>query len=48
MQAAKIDQTGRMPSLIGVFVGRRLILLVLSCHGSNVDIVAHRVLDIKV
>ena len=30
------DQTGRMPSLIRVFVGRTLILLLLSCHGSFV------------
>ena len=30
------DQTGRMPSLIRVFAGRTLILLVLSCRGSNV------------
>ena len=29
------DQTGRMPSLIWVFAGRTLILLVLSCRGSN-------------
>ena len=28
------DQTGRMPRLIWVFVGRTLILLVLSCRGS--------------
>ena len=28
------DQTGRMPRLIWVFVGRTLILLVLSCPGS--------------
>ena len=28
------DQTGRMPRLIGVFAGRTLILLVLSCRGS--------------
>ena len=28
------DQTGRMPSLIWVFVGRTAILLVLSCRGS--------------
>ena len=27
------DQTGRMPRLIWVFVGRTLILLVLSCRG---------------
>ena len=31
------DQTGRMPRLIWVFAGRTLILLVLSCRGSNVD-----------
>ena len=29
------DQTGRMPRLIWVFTGRALILLVLSCRGSN-------------
>ena len=29
------DQTGRMPKLIWVFVGRTEILLVLSCRGSN-------------
>ena len=29
------DQTGRMPRLIWVFAGRTLILLVLSCRGSN-------------
>ena len=29
------DQTGRMPRLIRVFAGRTLILLVLSCRGSN-------------
>ena len=29
------DQTGRMPRLICVFAGRKLILLVLSCRGSN-------------
>ena len=28
------DQTGRMPRLIWVFAGRRVILLVLSCRGS--------------
>ena len=28
-------QTGRMPRLIWVFAGRTLILLVLSCRGSN-------------
>ena len=28
------DQTGRMPRLIGVFAGRTVILLVLSCRGS--------------
>ena len=28
------DQTGPMPRLIGVFAGRTLILLVLSCRGS--------------
>ena len=31
------DQTGRMPRLILVFAGRTLILLVLSCRGSNLD-----------
>ena len=30
------DQTGRMPRLIWVFARRTLILLVLSCRGSNV------------
>ena len=30
------DQTGRMPRLIWVFAGRKLILLVLSCRGSCV------------
>ena len=30
------DQTGRMSRLIWVFAGRTLILLVLSCRGSNV------------
>ena len=30
------DQTGRMPRVIWVFAGRTLILLVLSCRGSNV------------
>ena len=30
------DQTGRMPRLIWVFAGRTLILLVLTCRGSNV------------
>ena len=30
------DQTGRMPRLIWVFAGRTLILLVLSCSGSNI------------
>ena len=30
------DQTGRMPRLIGVFAGRTVILLVLSCCGSNI------------
>ena len=29
------DQTGRMPRLIWVLAGRTLILLVLSCRGSN-------------
>ena len=33
------DQTGRMPRLIWVFPGRTLILLVLSCRGSNVNII---------
>ena len=31
------DQTGRMPRLIWVFAGRTVILLVLSCRGSNHD-----------
>ena len=30
------DQTGQMPRLIWVIVGRTLTLLVLSCHGSSV------------
>ena len=30
------DQTGRVPRLIWVFAGCTLILLVLSCHNSNV------------
>ena len=34
-RTAKTDQTGRMPRLIWVFAGRTLILLVLSCRGSN-------------
>ena len=29
------DQTGRMSRLIVVYAGRTLILLVLSCRGSN-------------
>ena len=29
------DQTGRMPRLIWVFAGRTLILLILSCRGSD-------------
>ena len=29
------DQTGRMPRLMWVFAGRTVILLVLSCRGSN-------------
>ena len=29
------DQTGRMPMLIWVFAGRTVVLLVLSCRGSN-------------
>ena len=29
------DQTGQMPRLIWVFAGRTLILLILSCRGSN-------------
>ena len=32
---AKTDQTGRMPRAIWVFAWRTLILLVLSCRGSN-------------
>ena len=31
------DQTGRMPRLIWVFAGRTLVLLVLSCRGSNLN-----------
>ena len=31
------DQTGRMPRLIWVFAGRTVILLFLSCRGSNLD-----------
>ena len=34
--SADSDQTRRMPRLIRVFAGRTLILLVLSCRGSNV------------
>ena len=33
-RTAKTDQTGRTPRLIGVFTGRTVILLVLSCRGS--------------
>ena len=33
------DQTGRMPRLIQVFAGHTLILLVLSCCGSNTSII---------
>ena len=33
------DETGRKPRLIWVFAGRTLILLVLSCHGSNIPTV---------
>ena len=32
------NQTGHMPRLIWVFAGCTLILLVLSCHGSNNDL----------
>ena len=32
------DQTGQMPRLICVFAGRTAILLVLSCHGSCIDV----------
>ena len=32
------DQTGQMPRLIWVFVGRTLILLVLSCRGSKAQL----------
>ena len=32
------DQTGRMPRLIWVFTGHTLILLVLSCRGSNISL----------
>ena len=35
MRTTKTDQTGRMPRLIWVFTARTLILLVLSCRGSN-------------
>ena len=31
------DQTGWMPRLIWVFIGRTLILLVLSCRGSFIE-----------
>ena len=34
------DQTGRMSRLIWVFAGRTLILLVLSCHGSNGSVIS--------
>ena len=37
------DQTRRMPRLIWVFAGRRLILLVLSCRGSHVKRFEHLV-----
>ena len=37
------DQTGRMPRLIWVFTGRRAILLVLSCRGSDADGMANSV-----
>ena len=33
------DQTGRMPRLICVFAGRTVILLVLSCRGSNIIVI---------
>ena len=33
MRTVKTDQTGRMPRLIGVFAGRTVTLLVLSCRG---------------
>ena len=36
VQSEDSNQTGRMPRLIWVFPGRTLILLVLSCHGSDV------------
>ena len=41
-------QTGRMPRLIWVFAGRRLILLVLSCRGSifYVSLLAARVVSV--
>ena len=39
------DQTGRMSRLIGVFAGRTLILLVLSCRGSWVHIVKNNYLQ---
>ena len=35
MHSEDFDQTGQMPRLIRVFAGRRLIMLVLLCHGSN-------------
>ena len=34
MRTAKTDQTGQLPRLIRVFIGRTLTLLVLSCRGS--------------
>ena len=37
MRTAKTDQTERMPRLIGVFAGRTVALLVLSCSGSFGD-----------
>ena len=36
------DQTVRMPRLIWIFAGRTLILLVLSCRGSNVMCITKR------
>ena len=36
MDSKDADQTGRMPRLSGVFAGRTLMLLVLSCRGSYV------------
>ena len=43
MRIAKIDQTGWMPRLIWVFAGRTLLLLVLSCRGSNILLINNEI-----